>query len=56
MNAPTVIVLLVVLVLVIGAIRVMQKGKGGCSCGNNEKREGFSDCANCTVNCPLKRK
>ena len=51
MNLPTVIVLLVVAGLVVVAVRVLRKGKGGCSCGDKKK----SSCSGCSADCPLRR-
>lgn len=54
MNAPTIIVLLVVLGLVVLAIVALCKGKSGTCC-ESKKKTGGSPCASCNVDCPFKR-
>jgi hypothetical protein len=53
MNAPTIIVLLVVLGLVVLAIVALRKGKSG-SCCESKKKTGGNPCASCSVECPFK--
>jgi preprotein translocase subunit SecG len=52
MNWATVIVLLVVAVLVIIAVRILQKGRGNDSCCGDNKKNG---CAGCSIDCPFRR-
>jgi len=55
MNLATAIVLLIVLAMVIVAIRILQMGKGKCSCGENGKKTANSKCAYCSAECPFRQ-